>query len=165
MKKNWLRKNWLSLILGIAALTILAVRFYGNPKSMRFDNLSLQSLDGQQVDMAQFEGKPVFLHFWATWCGPCQAEMPSIIAAQEAMGDDVAFVLVSDEKIKTLERFQQQKGKVLPIYHKTSTIKLKGVFSIPQTYLIDKNGDVVQSIEGAANWNTPQAKAALKALL
>lgn len=150
---KWIRKNWLTAILGIAVLVLLAVRIYGNPKSMRFDNLSIQTLEGQDVDMAQFEGKPMVLHYWATWCGPCRAEMPGLLETSKAYGDKVSFLLVSDEKIRTLKNYVAQAGGgELPIYHKTSTIKLKGVFSIPQTYILNSKGEVVQSFEGAVDW-------------
>lgn len=158
MNKQWFQKNWLTALLGLVLVIVIAVRFYGNPKSVRFDNLSLESLEGEQVNMDQFAGKPVVLHFWATWCGPCRAEMPSLLSAYEEFGEELSFVMVSDEKIRTLKAFEKQTGQDLPIYHKPSTIKLKGIFSIPQTYLIDSKGNVVQSFEGAVNWDNKEVK-------
>lgn len=163
-QKSWIRRNWVNVLLVIALGVFAYVRFYGNPKSVDWEDLSLENLDGTPVQMAQFEGKPLVVHFWATWCGPCRSEMPGLLKAQQAFGEKISFVLVSDEKIKTLQRFQQSLPTPAPIYHKSSSIKLAGIFSIPQTYVYDRKGNKVAAFDGAVDWQSAEAQALLKGL-
>jgi len=146
----------LSLLLGLQSCS--------NPYSVNFKGLTLKTLDGKDVDLSDYEGKKIFLNFWATWCGPCRAELPSMAQAQQALGDDYVFLLVSDEAPETLISFKNKTRLPFTYLHKPTSIKMLGIFSIPQTYLINSKGEVVHDLSGAHNWMTKDKLALLKGL-
>ncbi len=135
-----------------------------NPQSVSFQNLRLETLDGKSVDLSVYKGKKIFLNFWATWCGPCRAELPSMAQAQQALGDEYVFLLVSDEAPETLKKFKAQTQMPFVFLHKPTSIKMLGIFSIPQTYLINSKGKVVHDLSGAHDWMGESKMALLKGL-
>ena len=125
-------------------------------------NLQLYSLEGERTTLAEFEGKTVFMNFWATWCPPCIAEMPNINAlhADFAENDSVVFVMLSlDDDPEKARVFMERKGFDLPVYFPAS--RLPGVYNsstIPTTYVISPKGQVVLEKQGMANYNTDRFK-------
>ena len=114
-----------------------------------------QSLDGEETSLSAFEGKVLFVNLWATWCGPCVVEMPSIQRLYEQFPqEDVAFLLVSDERPDVVEEFVQEKGWELPLYvskdEKPSAFKTLG---IPATFILDREGRIVFRHVGSAAWD------------
>ncbi len=118
-------------------------------------NWAFRTLDGKPARLSEFHGKVVFLNFWATWCGPCVAEHPSIEKLRDTLKDDaVAFLLLSDEDEATVRDFVKQKGFSLPIY--LSSRESPRVFrtsGIPATFILDPDGAVVYKHVGAGNWD------------
>ena len=124
-----------------------------NSKKIDAINLPISDLEGNTASLDQYKGQVVFLNVWATWCGPCLKEMPNIKAAQEQLANqDVAFVLVSDEKIETIQRYVNSNDYNFDNYKLNESIKKRGIFSIPQTYILNKDGEVVQAITGPQEW-------------
>ncbi len=120
---------------------------------------------GQAVSLDDFKGKVVVLNFWATWCPPCVAEMPALDKLQSEMGGkDFAVVAVSTDRqgIKKSAPFYRRAGiKNLALYNDTRG-SLQEAFqarSLPLTVLIDREGRMVGRIEGAAQWDSTEAKA------
>ena len=127
----------------------------------------LQSLDGEETSLAAFEGKVLFVNLWATWCGPCVVEMPSIQRLYEQFQqEDVAFVLVSDEPPDVVEPFVQEKGWELPMYvsndARPSVFESRG---IPATFILDREGRIVFSHVGSARWDDETSVRFLNGLL
>ncbi len=120
---------------------------------------------GQAVSLDSFKGKVVVLNFWATWCPPCVAEMPALDRLQSEMGgDDFAVVAVSTDRqgIKKSAPFYRRAGiKSLALYNDTRGSLLDAFQgkNLPITVVLDREGRVVGRIEGAAQWDSPQAKA------
>lgn len=118
--------------------------------------IRFKDISGNVVDLGTLKGKVVFLNFWATWCPPCQAEMPSIqkLYAQFKDDPDFVFLLVdADSKLPEAQRFMQKKNYTLPVYEVASNIPeqlFKG--SLPTTIVFDKKGRVSFNEEGAANY-------------
>ncbi|MFN8465983.1 MAG: TlpA disulfide reductase family protein [Caldilineaceae bacterium] len=111
-------------------------------------DFTLQALDGTTFRLSEQRGKPVVLNFWATWCGPCQNELPAIQKAAEHFGDDVVFVGVDQgEKSEVVQSFADKLGLTFTIPMDTDgTIGYNyGVQGLPTTFFIDRNG-VVQSL-------------------
>lgn len=118
--------------------------------------LVLSDMKGNPVAMDS--SKLIFINVWATWCGPCNTEMPSIQALYERYKDHpkMAFYVVSDENPATVQNFLQKKDYVLPFYMFSGSYPaiLDGN-AIPRTYML-RHGQVLAEQVGAINWNDPQ---------
>lgn len=118
--------------------------------------IQFKDINGKVVDLGNLKGKVVFLNFWATWCPPCLAEMPSIqkLYTQFAADPDFVFLLVdADSKLPEAQQFMQKKKYSMPVYEVASNIPeqlFKG--SLPTTIVFDKKGRISFNEEGAANY-------------
>jgi thiol-disulfide isomerase/thioredoxin len=129
-------------------------------------NWKLLGLDDRPVDFAQYKGKTVFLNVWATWCGPCVREMPSIarLAAHPQL-KDVAFVCASvDDSTDTVREFVAGKGWPMTILRATDVPQAFATRGIPATFIIAPDGRVVLSEIGSQDWDTPENIARLASL-
>ncbi len=119
-------------------------------------DFTMTDADGATLTLADFKGKPVLLNFWASWCGPCQSEMPDIQTAWKEHGTDVEFVIVNmtgmnGETEQSAKAFLADAGYTFPCYFdaNNSAATAFGVSSIPQTYLIDAEGNILGGYMGA----------------
>ncbi|WP_456379347.1 TlpA family protein disulfide reductase [Lutibacter sp.] len=130
-------------------------------------NWELKGLNTRSVNFNEFEDKVIFVNFWATWCPPCRAELPMIQKLYNDYKDKVAFVFVTNEDWNTVNKFFIEKDYDLPVYNSTSTPpqKFLETNSIPASYLIDKDGAILISKVGAANWNSKKVRTLLDSLI
>jgi peroxiredoxin len=126
-------------------------------------------LDGTQARLGDLRGKVVFLNFWATWCPPCQDEMPSMEALyQQFRGKDLEFLAVDIQEDKDeVAAFMKEYGLTFPAaLDSTGRISDQyGIRGIPATFIIDREGGVIAAVVGSRDWNTPEVAAALEALI
>jgi thiol-disulfide isomerase/thioredoxin len=113
------------------------------------------ALDGASVDPQDLEGKVVILNFWATWCGPCRLEMPSLQSLHEDKAKDGLMVLglsVDDGPTSEIERFLDEKGITYPVGRASSAHRaaFDEIPMIPTTFIIDREGMIRHKIEGYA---------------
>jgi len=129
-------------------------------------------LEGEEVSSADLEGEVVLLTVWATWCGPCRLEMPSIQAAYDRFGDDglkiVAVSIDADPNYRVkVEEFRQEFGLTFPMLldpanEITRTLNTIGV---PENFVLDRRGRIVKRIVGASNWDSEANRAMFEELL
>ena len=119
-------------------------------------DFTMLNAEGETVAFSELLGKPVILNFWATWCGPCQSEMPHIQEAYEQYGEDIGFVLVNltdgkRDTMDTVKEFVAANGYTFPVYFDTEMkgAYAYGAYSIPLTYFMDAQGAVVSGRLGA----------------
>lgn len=99
----------------------------------------LMDLNGNPVNFSESQEKVTLVNFWATWCPPCVAEMPSFQKLVDKYGDQMDFYFVSQESPKVIERFVKSKEYNLPIYNpKTNWPKEFASDGLPTTFLLDK---------------------------
>lgn len=137
-------------------------------------DFTIQTLNGESFPVEQLKGKVIFINLWATWCGPCRAEMPAIESLYKGTTHkDLAFVMLSidrkNDEIK-VKNYVNTKGFTFPVYLVQSPFpnqlpEALQVPSIPTTFVINKKGEIVYKNVGTANYNTKKFKNFLEELL
>lgn len=128
-------------------------------------------LYGNAVDIGDFAGKVVLVNFWATWCPPCRAEMPSIDAlAGSLSGADFEVVAISTDRAgaeKAQGFFDEIGIEHLKLYHDRSRdmARLAGVLGLPVTLILDRQGREIARMHGDADWNGPDARALIQRII
>jgi thiol-disulfide isomerase/thioredoxin len=135
------------------------------PEPIETSDVTVLTKDGGKTTLEQFKGKFVVLNFWATWCGPCIRELPSLERLDAALPDDKAqVVLVSQDRggFKQTERFLNKLNVNFPDNFVDERLKFSrsiGVVSLPTTILIAPDGKEVGRLVGTAEWDSPEALA------
>jgi thiol-disulfide isomerase/thioredoxin len=162
-------------MLAVAVVALLPVLAFAGPASAeqlrelglqplkegtRLVDFELKDLVGSSRKLSDFTGKVVFLNFWASWCGPCRAEMPSMQALyQKLKGKGLEIVAVNlQEDAAAVQRFVKAQGLSFPVLLDSSgrVGATYGARSIPTTYIIDRQGFVIAGTLGSREWNTPE---------
>ena len=175
-------KGWnVSILLFLLSIAILlgctdpdrtSTRGLGEaPKiGYRAPNFRLNDLDGNEMSLAALKGKVVFINFWATWCIPCKAEMPSMEALYRDYKKDGLEILAISNDL-------QGEPVVRPFVEElelTYTILLDSdyrvddkyfIHSVPTSFIIGRDGIVTHELIGARNWNAPEAREMITNLL
>ena len=119
-------------------------------------NWRLKDISKTDFDFNSAKGKVIVINFWATWCPPCIAEMPSMEALYQNYknNEDVVFLFVSNEDVTVINKFITKKDYTFNVYQSlTEYPKEFDVTSIPRTFVIDKKGEIVIDKTGPADWN------------
>jgi len=132
-------------------------------------DFTIPLLDGTIVNLSQFKGKVVFLNFWATWCGPCRSEMPSMEAVYQKLKDkglEIIAVNLGDSR-KEVSDFMINYKLNFPagLDEKKLTGMYYHIQAIPTTYIIDRRGLIIARLVGSINWDTPKVISALELAL
>lgn len=160
-------RKLLIVLAGLLALWLILLQFVGSGGSPDFSvddhripanySWTLQNLDGQPVSFSEYEGKAVFLNIWATWCGPCVREMPSIARLAESprlKGKNIEFVCVSiDDSIDAPRRFVEGKDWPMTVLHASTLPRMFLTDGIPATFILSPDGNVVSTVMGGQEWD------------
>jgi thiol-disulfide isomerase/thioredoxin len=156
-------RNVKRLIFSIAiiCLAFLAACNSGShPPRIGSDAPQFTITDSQRtVSLNQFQGKPVVLNFWATWCPPCIQEMPSLVQLQKQLGDKVTILAVSeDDDDNAYKQFVRDHNVDLLTVRDTrqKTNGLYGTTGFPETFVIDRSGKIVRKFIGPQEWTSPE---------
>ena len=131
-------------------------------------NWTLRRLDGTAFQFKSCEKKVVFVNFWATWCPPCIAEMGSINGLYEHFktNERVEFMIVSNEESEVIQKFIESNNYSFPVLQSVNAYPIEfNVSSIPRTFIISPEGEIVIDKTGAANWGSESVITAVNNLL
>ena len=191
--KKFLKKNWSNVLFGVVILLMIIpqtrmpiqvfvqrIISFSPSETSKSDrevlanySWSLEVLNFeenpeifQEINFSQSEEKVAIINFWATWCPPCVAEMPSFQKLYNDYGEKVDFYFVSSENAEKLNRFIEKHNYDLPVYIQTyqAPEQLQSN-ALPTTYLISKYGEIVIRETGAADWNSKKMRGLLDELL
>lgn len=116
---------------------------------------SLTTLDGRTMSSSDLRGKVVLMNFWATWCGPCRAEIPDLIKLQDKYRDKLVVIGVSEDEVpaETVKAFADEHKMNYPVVMSTPELKkiFRGVVALPTTFVIDRDGKLSQKHVGLLN--------------
>ncbi len=126
----------------------------------RAPEFRLTASDGRQISLADFRGKMVMVHFWATWCPPCVEEMPTLDKLNNALkGTDFVMLTVSvDESgVEAVAPFMLRNRLSLPVLFDPGgeVAGRYGTFKFPETYIVDREGVVRFKVIGSRDWAEP----------
>jgi thiol-disulfide isomerase/thioredoxin len=126
------------------------IRFVRNPDPA--PEFKLNTLDGQPLSLASARGKVILLNFWATWCGPCRAEIPDLIALQAKYKDRlqiIGLVVDSDDEAE-LREIVRDEGINYPVAVSSDEVRFQygGIAALPTSFVLDAQGRVVQKHVG-----------------
>jgi thiol-disulfide isomerase/thioredoxin len=158
--------------LGFLAFWFTYLTFFGPKRPAMLENSGMSEpanfdwtvldLDDRPVSFSKFKGKTVFLNFWATWCGPCIREMPSIdsLARDPRLaGKSIEFLCIStDDNSETVRQFLKDRNLAMT-FLRVKDGKVPSVFyseGIPATFLITPEGRIAASEIGSADWHEPR---------
>ncbi len=124
---------------------------------------SLQGLDGKTYQVAGKREKPLVINFWASWCGPCQAEAPDLREVSLKYKDDVDFYAInstSNDKLDKAKEFVShfQLPFPIPLDEKGEVTNLYQVNAFPTTFFVDRNGVITEKVLGMMNRADLEAK-------
>jgi thiol-disulfide isomerase/thioredoxin len=139
-----------------------------NPEAFDF-NFTLRNSKGERVPFEKYKGKVIFLNLWATWCGPCRAEMPTIQSLYEKVDTSaVKFVILSidrDVDEPKVGKFVNQFHYTFPVYRPSGQLTQQlDIDYIPTTFIINKEGKIVSKEVGGTNFDTAKFKKFLLSL-
>ena len=126
--------------------------------------------DGGNGTLGDYEGRVALVNFWATWCAPCRAEMPTLSAlAREMGGENFAVVTIATGRNPppAMKKFMDEIGADnLPLHRdpKSALAREMGIFGLPVTMILDAEGREIARLTGDADWNSESARAILAAL-
>lgn len=127
-----------------------------DPRLQLAPDFTFYDAEGNAFKLSDFRGAPVVLNFWASWCPPCQMEMPDFETQYQEAGEEVRFLMVNvtDNQRETVEgaaAFIEEKGYTFPVYYDTAQegARTYQAYSIPRTFFIDAEGYLIANALGA----------------
>ena len=134
-----------------------------DPEPALAPDFTVYDKNGNEVQLSDYNGKPIVLNFWASWCGPCQMEMPDFHEKYLELGQDVHFLMVnmtdgSRETVDSASAFIDKNAYAFPVFYDTAVdaAMTYGVYSLPTTYFINAEGHAIAQATGSINAETLQ---------
>jgi len=140
------------------------IRFVRNPDPA--PDFKLTALDGKPLTLTALQGKVVLLNFWATWCGPCRAEIPDLVALQERYKGRLQIIgLNVDDEEADIKQYVEETGINYPVAMTSNDVRIQfgGIPALPTSFVLDTEGRVVQKHVGL--WNPAVYETEIRALL
>ena len=126
---------------------------------------SFVDLNEKNLDLSVYKEGKIVVSYWATWCAPCIKEMPGIKRAEEILQEyGYTFLLVSDETLSKISEFKNEWNFDFNFLKSSKSFETLGVYAMPISYIFDENGQIIETIVGAIEWDSEEMINKLKML-
>ena len=126
---------------------------------------SFFDLNEKNLDLSVYKERKIVVSYWATWCAPCIKEMPGIKRAEEILEEyGYTFLLVSDETLSKISEFKNEWNFDFNFLKSSKSFETLGVYAMPISYIFDENGQIIETIVGAIEWDSEEMINKLKML-
>lgn len=126
---------------------------------------SYEDLEGNAILLSDYKGKKILLNFWATWCRPCIEEMPSLLRSKAILEkENYIFLLASDQSVKKITDFKAKNDYDFNFIRVTVALSQLDIYSLPTTFIYNENGEKVELITGAVEWDSEAIITKLKSI-
>jgi thiol-disulfide isomerase/thioredoxin len=136
----------------------VTLRFFRDPKPA--PAFTVKDLNGRDIAPASLRGKVVIVNFWATWCGPCRAEIPDLVALQEKYKDTLQVIGISEDEagVDVVRRFAAEHKINYPVAMMTPEIEkmYPGITALPTSFILDRDSRVVRKHVGMLTARTTE---------
>lgn len=121
-------------------------------------DFSVKDENGKLINLRKLKGKKVFVNLWATWCGPCRREMPSINNLYKKVNGKAEFIMLSlDDDFNKARSYKSNQAFALPMYYPGGNLpSLFQVEGIPATFVFNEKGELMKRFEGSMNYDTDE---------
>jgi peroxiredoxin len=176
--------NHQSIILILVCIVGIGVMYLLQTKDSSFDqdgrsrfekggrapNFTVPDLDGQMVSLADFKGQLVLLNIWASWCAPCVQEMPSMEKLYQELKDEKFVILavsIDESGAEVVRPFMKKHGLSFnALIDSAGTLKnLYRITGVPESFVIDRQGNIIQEIIGPRDWASRDALRYFRSLI
>jgi cytochrome c biogenesis protein CcmG, thiol:disulfide interchange protein DsbE len=155
---------------GVAGKALTADVRPVRPGSKAPDFRAVNLATGDTVSLRDYDGDVILLNIWATWCAPCEVEMPSMQRLHELLGPSglkIVAISIDAEESEFVTRWAEERGLTFDILHdQRGTIAVDyQATGQPESYVIDRDGVIVRKVWGAVEWDEPVESAVIRRLL
>ncbi len=168
----------LMLVIGVGVMILLQSKkssfdLAGKPrfnKGVKAPNFTLPDLDGKMVSLTDYRGRVVLLNIWATWCAPCVKEMPSMEKLYQELKDEKFVILaasIDESGADVVRPFMKNHKLSFPaLIDSAGTLNdLYRISGVPESFIIDKQGRILEEIIGPRDWAAPKALQYFRSLI
>lgn len=142
---------WIGFASGVVGfiitVAIVFTQFLVQP-DISLNQMEVQNLDDEKIELTDYIGKPIVVNYWATWCAPCLEEFPYFNDIKQQLGDDVNFIMISDESIDKIKNFSASKLYTFNYLQSPNNLSKYGINARPTTYFYNSSGELVTKHTG-----------------
>lgn len=141
-KKSFWKGFSIGGLLLILAVIVLYFKIFVQP-DISLNQVEVTNLNGNKTELNKYLGKPLVVNYWATWCAPCIKEFPYFEEVKQQLGDDVNFIMISDEPLEKIIKFSESKTYNFNYLRSTKNLSEYGINARPTTYFYNSKGELI----------------------
>jgi thiol-disulfide isomerase/thioredoxin len=141
-KKSFWKGFAVGGLLFILLISAISYNFIVQP-DVSLNQLKVSDLNGNKVNLTEFIGKPLVINYWATWCAPCIKEFPHFEELKKQAGENVNFIMISDESVEKINKFSMSKPYTFKYLKSEKDLEEYGIIARPTTYFYNSKGNLI----------------------
>lgn len=141
-KKSFWKGFAVGGLLFILLISAISYNFIVQP-DVSLNQLKVSDLNGNKVNLTEFIGKPLVINYWATWCAPCIKEFPHFEELKKQAGENVNFIMISDESVEKINKFSMSKPYTFKYLKSEKDLEEYGIIARPTTYFYNSKVNLI----------------------